>query len=760
MRGRVDGRWSEAARGMLAGLALGLTALPGLAGAEDKPDRKPEVVSPPSSGSVTRITREEIERRQWRTLADVLRAQPGIHLSQLGGRGQDALVLFRGNPAGAVLLRMDGIDLSDPATRPIAAVNDPEGRSAGQIVPDLLTENIERIEIRRGPQSARYGSDAIGGVIDIVTRRGEGAPSPWAAFEIGGFGTTQQSVGIGGGNEVAGYSLSYTNARTRGISSGASNLGPHERDGDQNDTVSGRFDLGLGDALSIRTTGRWIDEDTQLDDLIQAPFGLGLGFGPEDIGPIVDRRPFAGERKRLYLGSEARLALLEERWVQTLGVRFSDHDVEQDDQEVQTIRLSQVIPGIAQFDIEQTRRELQRTERDGRRISLDWTNEVRVTPEHTLIFGLETERESAERVLLAFQEATQTQRVTPVGGSPFPGSMESLAIQQLVKQRESERLRNNAAFVGDVFTYERLSGELTLRLDDHDEYGSGLTYRAALGYLDPGSKLRVFASIATGFRDPDVVPAADAALVFFQSVRSTPPDPFFDFNASGSDLQPGDRTLERTVSRGIEVGFELPLLDDRLTLGATAFASRVRGLQTTELRFLLIDPDGNFVETLPFSDSAQARTRGVELRTSWRVNEWLSTHVDYTYTRSELAHVPVIPGFEDGSLIDQVRLVRPSGSDLTGVPKHRVNLAVETRPFEALSFTFVLRYVGERKDNLFTRSDTLGGYTVFDLAAGYAMNERIELFARVENLFDKDYNDLRLAEQPGIAGYLGMRARY
>ena len=756
MRGRRGpGRWAGAS----VGLALGLAALPGVAAAEEKADRETEAVSPPSAGAVTRITRAEIERRQWRTLADVLRAQPGIHLSQLGGRGQDALVLVRGNPSGAVLIRMDGIDLSDPGTQPAAALSDPEARSAGQIVPDLLTENIERIDILRGPQSARFGSDAIGGVIEIETRRGQGAASPWAAFEVGGFGTTQQSVGIGGGNETAGYSLSYSSFRTRGINSGPDD-GFHERDGNENDTLSGRLDLALGDAVSIRATGRWIDEESQLDRVLDAALGIGLDLTPEEIAEAADRRPFAGERDRLYLGTETRIALFDERWVQTLGVRMSDHDVQQDDQLAES--LTQTMPsGIFRVDITQTARLFQQTERDGQRLTLDWNNELRVTPQHTLIFGLETESESVERVLLSQQEVEATLVATPVGFPGFTPITQSFAFQQLARQRESERLRNQAAFVGDVFRYERMYGEVALRLHDHDDYGSGLTYRAALGYLDPDSRLRVFASVATGFRDPDILPSAASALLLVESQQSSEGD---DLTMSDVFIAPGNRTLERAVSRGFELGFELPLRDDQLIVGATAFASRVRGLQSTELSRVVIDEVGRVVQTEPFADSAQARTRGVELAAAWQANGWLRARADYTYTHSELAHVPAVPAspfiIDNGEPIDQVRLVPPSGTDLTAVPKHRVNLVVEAEPLDGVAFSFALRHVGQRKDNLFTRSETRGGYTVYDLTAAYSVSERIELLARVENLFDKDYTDLRLSEQPGIAGYVGVRARY
>jgi vitamin B12 transporter len=754
---------------VLVGLALGLAALPGALRAEER-SAPVEVVSPPSAGSVTRITREEIERRQWRTLADVLRAQPGVHLSQLGGRGQDAVLFFRGNPTGNVLLRMDGIDLSDPSSDPLGSINDPQARAAGQIVPDLLTENIERIEIVRGPQSAGYGSDAIGGVIEIETRRGSGKLSPWASFEAGGFGTTQQSVGFGGGGERGGYSFAYTNAHTRGISAAPDELGNHERDGNDNDTLSGRVDLAPTDTLALRLTGRVIDEETQLDDPFPIPLALTAGTDPRFITSSVDRRNSEGERRRIYLGAETRLALLDERWLQTFGVRYSDHDVREDDSE--QVRFQGLFfagpssaPQLENFSLEN---------RDGTRLSFDWRSDVRLSAAHTLVLGAETERESIDQAQLRRQNSfalgfASTPPFQLIGTVP-------LVFRTQSRERRHESLRNNAVFVADRFVYGDVFGELALRLHDHDEYGSGLTYRAGIGYVEPSSKLRLFASIGTGFRDPDPALAADTTLRFDDTfpgfigaaIRVQGPSTF-EFT------RPGDRTLGRAVSRGIELGLQAPLLDERLELGAAFFASRVRGLQAASSVFVSFD--GQTFGTLDIDDSADARTRGVELSAAWSATPWLGLAVDYTYTHAELAHVrtEVTPGIAFTFVDDAPALVlagtlqrlaggfrapllNPSGTDLPGVPKHELHAHVELRPWEGLELGLGMRYVGPRTGTRLETLERLGGYTLFEASSSYAIGERVALFARLENLFDKQYRDLELAGQPGFAGFAGVRA--
>ena len=110
------------------------------------------------ASSVTVITSEEIERKQQRTLSDVLRDIPGLSLVQTGGPGGLTSVFIRGTNSNHTKVFIDGIDVVDPSTADGAF-------DFGH----LLASDIERVEVLRGPQSGLYGSDAIGGVINIVT---------------------------------------------------------------------------------------------------------------------------------------------------------------------------------------------------------------------------------------------------------------------------------------------------------------------------------------------------------------------------------------------------------------------------------------------------------------------------------------------------------------------------------------------------------------------------------------------------------------
>ena len=148
-----------------------------------------------SASSVTVITADQIESQQLRTVPDALAAAPGLNVTQTGGPGGQTSVFLRGTNSNHVKVLIDGIDVSDPSN--------PNGSfDFGQ----LLTSDTERIEILRGPQSGLYGSDAIGGVISITTKSGNGPPKFTLSTEGGSFGTTNERASLSG--SPSGFQLS------------------------------------------------------------------------------------------------------------------------------------------------------------------------------------------------------------------------------------------------------------------------------------------------------------------------------------------------------------------------------------------------------------------------------------------------------------------------------------------------------------------------------------------------------------------------
>src|ERR1700680_646674 len=147
------------------------------------------------ASSITVVTADDIAARQQRTFAEVLKDIPGLNVVQTGGPGGATSVFMRGTNSNHTKVLVDGIDVSDPSNANAAF-------DFGQ----LLTQDIERVEVLRGPQSGLYGSYAIGGVISVITRAGSGPMKLSASVEGGTFDSFNQTAGVSGSQGAFHYS--------------------------------------------------------------------------------------------------------------------------------------------------------------------------------------------------------------------------------------------------------------------------------------------------------------------------------------------------------------------------------------------------------------------------------------------------------------------------------------------------------------------------------------------------------------------------
>lgn len=170
------------------------------------PTRVNEVIA-----DVTVIDREAIEQAGSATLPELLARQPGLHVVDNGGPGKNASVFMRGTASAHTLLLVDGVPLGSATTGQPSLHN-------------LPLSQIERIEILRGPASSLYGSDAIGGVIQVFTRRGAGPARITAYAGIGSHGTREAQAGVSGGSGRLSYSFSATHYATDGFNVAADPL--------------------------------------------------------------------------------------------------------------------------------------------------------------------------------------------------------------------------------------------------------------------------------------------------------------------------------------------------------------------------------------------------------------------------------------------------------------------------------------------------------------------------------------------------------
>lgn len=154
--------------------------------------------------SVTVITREDIEEQQATSVQDLLRTVPGVSIVNNGGAGKQSSIFIRGTNSGHALVLIDGVKVGSATL----------GTTPFQHLP---VDQIARIEIVRGPRSSLYGSEAIGGVIQIFTRNGGGKTKPYLSIGAGSDSTYNASAGISGGSEKSWYSVGASNLETDGF---------------------------------------------------------------------------------------------------------------------------------------------------------------------------------------------------------------------------------------------------------------------------------------------------------------------------------------------------------------------------------------------------------------------------------------------------------------------------------------------------------------------------------------------------------------
>ena len=348
--------------------------------------------------SITLITAQDIALKQEQTLPDVLRDAPGLNVVQTGGPGGLTSVYMRGTNADHVKVLVDGIDVSDPSSS--------DGDfDFGQV----LTGDIDRVEILRGPQSGLYGSDAIGGVIDITTKSGEGAPQVTLNAEGGSFDTTNESASLSGSTGPFHYV-----ATVQHFDSGATpvtplnTLAPGEMRNDdsyENFTASTKLGYGVTSNFDLGLVARYTDSH--------------LFFtGDDDFSPYSFPDPVQSQSddRQYYLRGTGHLSLLDGRFDQTLGVAYSD------------LESTDITPnsGVSLFY--------------GNRWKVDWQGDVKLTDTETLVIGAEHQRDAITQPLTASIDVDSG--YAELQSNPFKDFNDTISI----------RYDDNSQF-GGSFTY-------------------------------------------------------------------------------------------------------------------------------------------------------------------------------------------------------------------------------------------------------------------------------------------------------------------
>jgi vitamin B12 transporter len=390
--------------------------------------------------SVTVISGERLATLKREFILEALRESVGISVSQNGGPGQVASVFMRGANSEHTLVLLDGV-----------ALNDPINPSRSADLAHVYFDNIDRIEILRGPQSPLYGSDALAGVVNIITKRGQG-PARWTFGASGGaYGTFTGQAGVSGSTDRLDYSLGVTGFATRGISAASAwRPGNSERDGYRNLTFSGRIGIELKKGLELEVLGRSVSGRTDLDN-----FGGAYGDDPNN------RQDY----RSLFCKLQLRGLFLRNRWEQKLAVSVVDSR-RTDDNPVDNLHPQESESGVFK----------------GRLLSIDWQNNFFLSAAQTVTAGVEVKQEQGESndtyVFDGFESPSRLplERASTVG----------LYVQ------DSIRLADKFYATAGV------------RYDRHSRSGEAVTYRLAPAYIIAATGTKLRASVATGFKSPSV----------------------------------------------------------------------------------------------------------------------------------------------------------------------------------------------------------------------------------------------------------------
>ncbi len=236
-----------------------------------------------SGRALTVIDRDTIEQRQTVVLSDLLASTPGITVSRNGGMGGFTGVRIRGAEAEQTLVLIDGV-----------RVNDPSSPGGGFDFGNLLASSIDRVEVLRGPNSVVWGSQAIGGVVNIVTAdRGDHGFGLRGNAEVGSLNSVSANgaASYRGDRVSAGLTGGYT--RTDGISAAANGT---EADGFRQYGASARLQADVMDGVGVDLRGYWADTRTELDGFPPPTYALA------DDGEYSTARELYG-----YAGAHANL---------------------------------------------------------------------------------------------------------------------------------------------------------------------------------------------------------------------------------------------------------------------------------------------------------------------------------------------------------------------------------------------------------------------------------------------------------------------
>jgi vitamin B12 transporter len=562
-----------------------------------------------SGSTVEIIPGSEVQAAPRARLGDFLTFQPGITSSANGPLGTTSTVRIRGLGGAYVPVFIDGIDVTDPASS-----------GGGFDFGGLTNAGLGRIEVLKGSQSARFGQNAVGGVINIESLRPtEDGVHGFAEVEAGTNDFRRGVLGLTARTARTDLAFSYSRTESDGFSASAFGT---ERDGFEASQANFYLRHQISDVLAAGFTALYTDTRAEFDE-----FG-GDGAPPFDE---VNKN-------------------------ETIGARGFV--------EVQTGAVSH-------------------------ELALSWFESDRTSFSNGVASPFKGERRRAE-----------------YRGSYDPGGIWALNFGG--DYTEEEDLNQTIDIVGVqaellLAPTDTLDLAFSVRNDDHSEFSSELSSRAALAWR-ARPDLIIRASVSDGFRAPTLVQL----------------DPFF-----------GDPNFQPETSLSYDVGVEKRLNGDGF-LRATLFYTEI------DNQIFFDDASTRCPSGFGCFETGDFEASGLELSGQVAINAFLTLDAAYTFTDAEQNDRPA-----------------------ARVPRHDFALGLGAQITPRLNAQFTVQHVADIEPSAFAPPvNKVGDYTLFHVNANYALTDSVTAFLRVENLFDEDYETAGGFNTSGRAGFVGLRASF
>ncbi len=390
------------------------------------------------TSAVEVITEEDLKRRQIKTVVDALRLSQGLTVFSNGGPGSSASVRIRGSNSDQVLVLIDGAIMNSATLGSFNFAN-------------LTTDNIERIEILRGAQSMLWGADAMGGVINITTKKGGATPSANGFFEYGSFSSIREGAQVSGQKGPVDVSAALSRWDYTGFSAVNYRRGASERDGFHNWQASTRIGVALPHDGKIDLNFR----------LLQGKIDFDNGFSPgfDVLGAFSNSQQF------VYGASYQQP--ITNWWNQSLTLTRQTETLESAPGTTQRNVLTGAIS--TPFG--------SRSEINTLANRVEWQHNFQVGKPLLLTAGYQFRDQQGENLNITTNTATFNNKT----------------------------ISSHAGFAqAQLNLWDRVFATGGVRIDDYNVFGTATTYRATAGYLHQETGTKIRGSYATGFRAPTI----------------------------------------------------------------------------------------------------------------------------------------------------------------------------------------------------------------------------------------------------------------